>query len=204
MKTDNDLQGTDTIQTGLVPPRIFDSSHGTIQMTPHEAMVAGSYVSIRFHYTVGEKGFNAGGNLRIGTPCTGWGEPLPRARVSGFLCNPQHFTNETQKRSFSPMAKAVFKLSVDNKMIRYTPPGGAWRWWISVQLEEEALLPGDVIEVIYGDKTWGAKGVQVQKFLEKEAYFEVLVDLEGDGRYVEIPASPFIFDVISPPQQKSA
>ena len=83
-------------------------------------------------------------------------------------------------------------------MLRYAPAGGAWRWWISARIQNGRVNEGDTIEVVYGDTRRGEPGVQTQKFLEKDAYFEVLVDIKGKGEYVEIPQSPFKFDIIAP------
>lgn len=197
LRSDNDSAGTDTIQSGYQPGRVHDQSCGLVQMTPHENMAAGSFVTLSFRYMVGEQGFAEGGVLRIGTPCTGWGEPLPPRSRYWFAMQPPAYFRRNTMAELTTAGDAQIKLSVEKRMLRYTPPGGAWRWWITIQVEKASLAPGDVITVVYGDTRWGERGAQVQKFPEKEAYFEVLVDVEGTGEYVEIPGSPLTFDIVS-------
>jgi hypothetical protein len=199
---DSDLGGTDTIKEGFVPPRILDESYGTVTMQPNENLTAGDYVTLHFEYLVGDKGVDIGGILRIGTPCSGWGEPLLPYSRYWYSMQPTTYMRSNTNVELVTSGHGNIESFVENKMLRYTPPGGAWRWWISIRVLNAPLNKGDRILVTYGDKRWGETGVQVQKFLEEGAYFLALVDICGDNQYVEIPDSPISFDVVSGSPQR--
>ena len=76
-RPDIDTKTMDTMSTGLQIPLAPNDFYGTISMEPHEDLEAGSFVTLTFTYVVGERGMAVGGDLKIGTPCTDWGEPLP-------------------------------------------------------------------------------------------------------------------------------
>ncbi len=200
---DADVDGMDTIRPGLVPRRVSNDRYGLISMQPHEDLVAGSFVTLRFEYTVGEIGIATGGILQIGTPCTGWGKPLLPYSRYWYQNQPASYFRRNTEVNLKTSGQGTIEPYVEARMLRYAPPGGMWRWWIAAKVVNGQLNKGDVIVVTYGDTKWGEPGVQVQKFLEKDAYFLVLVDVAGNGELVEIPNSPFKFNVVAGPPERA-
>jgi hypothetical protein len=200
--SDLDMDGMDTIKEGYIPPRVEDDSWGKISMSPHKDFIVGSYVALKFTFTTGIKGVAPGGIIRVGTPCTGWGKPLlPHTRYwySGQIAS---YIRTNTSIELITSGKASITPFIEAKMLRYAPPGGMWRWWISARVEGDYLQPGDTIHMNYGFEDQEDTKVQVQKFIEREAYFIGLVDAAGDGNYVEIADSPFKFDVIKGSAQR--
>jgi hypothetical protein len=200
--SDRDIDGMDTIKEGYIPPRVESDSWGEISMSPHKDFIVGSFVALQFTYTVGKKGVAPGGIFRVGTPCTGWEEPcLPYTRY-WYSTQTASYIRSNTSIELNTSGEASIEPFVEAKMLRYAPPGGMWRWWISAKVLGASLQQGDTIQVNYGIEGQEDRKVQVQKFIEREAYFIGLVDVAGDGDYVEIPNSPFKFAVITGPAQR--
>ena len=191
----SDVGGLDTTQSGLNPARVPDNRLGSITMQPHQNLVAGSFVTLTFDYIAGAIKLQPGATFRLGTPCTGWGEPLIARSRYWYRWQPAAFDRVNTEVRLYTTSKAEVELQVEEKMLRYTPAGGAWRWWIVVRLKQGCLMPSERMRIIYGATQWGEDGVQVQKFPERNAHFLALLDHAGTGEYVEIPNSPFEFDV---------
>ncbi len=68
-----------------------------------------------------------------------------------------------------------------------------WRW-ITVQVEEGRLVPGDVLEVHYG----GPAGARSPRVSSEVTEFTVLVDPDGFGNYEPQPGSPLVRTVSAP------
>lgn len=60
-----------------------------------------------------------------------------------------------------------------------------WRW-ITAQVEEGCLVPGDVIEVVYG----GSVGARPPRVSDEVTEFTILIDPNGCGNYDPQPGSP--------------
>ena len=61
------------------------------------------------------------------------------------------------------------------------PAVAYWRWWITVTLEGADLAPGDQVEILYGDSTFGAEGARVQAFAEPSINVTAYLDVGAAG-----------------------
>jgi len=68
-----------------------------------------------------------------------------------------------------------------------------WRW-ITVQVNEGRLVPGDVLEVRYG----GPAGARAPRISNEATEFTILLDRDGLGNYEPHPGSPIVRTVPGP------
>lgn len=69
-----------------------------------------------------------------------------------------------------------------------------WRW-ITIQVEDGSLIPGDVIEVVYG----GPLGARPPRVSDEVTEFTILLDPNGLGNYDAQPGSPQVRTIPGPP-----
>jgi len=81
------------------------------------------------------------------------------------------------------------------------------RRWITMEVTQGSLVPGDEVIFIYGDKQYGGPGAYAGQVVEKAVEFTVSVDTEGYGNFFDVKDSPKIniipaeiykLDVIAP------
>jgi hypothetical protein len=69
-----------------------------------------------------------------------------------------------------------------------------WRW-ITAQVQEGRLVPGDRLEFDYG----GPAGARAPRVSDEDTEFTVLVDPDGTGNYDAQPGSPVVRTISGPP-----
>ena len=163
------------------------SEYGTISLCPRDDVIAGSRVTLTFAYTVGSLGVKAGGSLRIRTPNDGWGAPmahrkqLPK-RIEGRPFSMDDVTYCTHNRC--NLRASLQGCSPDVRIELEAECGvGPLSQFIVARVCGGDLAQGDVVTVVYGDRTWGEDGVAVQKVAPTPDRFVAHVDVAGTGAY---------------------
>jgi hypothetical protein len=171
-----------------------------------QAFVAGQYVTVQFRFTVGEAGLPRGSQLKFGLPSVGWGEPLvPHHRY--WDLNPAEsnrwlhykrlnttFDIHTQGQAFlRPFARQEQRRG-ETRCLQ--------RWWVTFEVIEDDFLPGDIITLTYGDRSWGEAGAQVQPVVQKNADFALCV-VSPEGQVREVDGSPIWIDVQPGPPERA-
>lgn len=141
---------------------------------------AGAFGEFRLRFTVGKAGMATGGALRIATQhdfeWDMWGgvrlqESDPRQ--ANFLTYSASTGSELQWRP----------LNLGNE---YFP----WQRLNEFVLTGEALHAGDTIEIVFGDRSAGSAGVEIQPMDETAFQLRVFVDAFGDGEFLPLAESP--------------
>ncbi len=143
---------------------------GSIELSQKSPVVAGSYVKLKFTYTVGALGMDDGAFLKIA----------------------MHQTSDRGEPQFdSPRADnyATVTTSGDATVTGKFDPDGhvrSYRYAIVVKVTDGALAPGETITVTMGETTRGSLGQQAQSFSEDNVRFIGLVDPHKTGDLVEL------------------
>lgn len=143
---------------------------GSIELSREEPVVAGSYVTLEFTYTVGALGMDDGAFLKIA----------------------MHQTSDRGEPQFdSPSADnyATVTTSGDATVSGKFDPDGhvrSYRSAIVVKVTDGALAPGETITVTMGETAGGSLGQQIQSFAENDVRFIGLIDPHKTGDLVEL------------------
>ncbi len=171
-----------------------------------ERFVAGDSVTIGFRYVVGEGGLPMGSKLKLGLPSAGWGEPLVNHkrmwdldpskanRWLHYMRLNTTFEVETDTTAFLEPYARFEQRPGDDRCIQ--------RWWITFVVVEADFAPGDVVEVTYGDPTWGEAGGRVQPVVEPRGDFSFFAQTPG-GEIREVDGSPVWVAVEAGPVQRA-
>jgi hypothetical protein len=149
---------------------------GWTEVEPTGNFIAGSTASIKLTYHVGRFGIDDGGAIRIA-----------RRWVSDAESPQCDYPQESGYTSVTTSGNVrLIKLFDARKHIR------PWRAALQIDIRDGSLKEGDIIEVNFGDRSFGSPGLRMQTFRETEHIFKVYVDCFGTGRYEEIEDSPVI------------
>ena len=152
----------------------FREWYGWAELAPADAVVAGSTGTWTLTYHVGQYGIDDGGSLKIAwRQLNDWGKPQ---------------TDDPE----APNYLTVTGTGDSTIRCRFDPRGHVrpWRKALILDFFDEALAPGDRVQVVYGDTSGGSPGSVAQTFCEKTFEFRVLVDSHGGGEFVELRANP--------------
>ncbi len=155
---------------------------GHAKLEPAGPVVAGTVGTWKLTYTVGSLGLDDGGTLKVAWRfATDWGRP--------------QFSDPAAPdyASFSTTGPASLRA-------RFDPKGHVrpWQKCLVLDVFDDGLRPGDVIELVYGDTSGGSPGSRAQTFCEHTFEFRVLVDCHGTGEFVRLDSSPEI-EIVSGP-----
>ena len=171
-------------------------AYGAVSVSPRGEVVAGSRITLRFTYTVGRRGLRRGGSLRIATPNDGWGEPLvPLHRYfqggherGGYDDGYCSYARRNVHCELSSETDAWIDLSAEERHC-VAPLKGPWARHIVATVRDDDLREGDRITIVYGDRTWGEEGVEVQRVAPTDKdCFHAYVDVDASREFVELPA----------------
>jgi len=147
--------------------------YGWAELSPSEAVVAGSYGSWNLRYHVGTCGIDDRGRIRVvqRSVCD-WGQPQtedPRA----------------------PNYMSVSTTAHARVQARYEANGNVrpWARTIALDIVDGFLAKGDTVTLVLGDRSKGSPGSMAQTFCEPRSEFKVLVDPFGTGVFVELDSS---------------
>ncbi|WP_257347386.1 DUF3604 domain-containing protein [Pseudalkalibacillus decolorationis] len=158
--------------------------YGFIEMDPLKPIIAGSYNTWKFTYTVGRYGLDNGGRIRLLFKLP---SDMGRPQVSDSKGD--HYVTATTS---NPNVATS---------ITYMPMGGKRPWMkiLEIVIKGDTLDEGDKIYITLGDKSGGSKGQQAQTFIESD--FKLLTEVEcfQTGTWVELESSPITSIIAAEP-----
>jgi hypothetical protein len=181
--------------------------HERFEMTEGpERFVAGQHVTVQFRFTVGEVGLQCGSRLKLGLPSVGWGEPLVNHHRYWDLKSAEgnrwlHYKRLNTTFEIQTQGKAYLLPSARQEQ-RRGEKRCMQRWWVTFEVVEDDLMPGDVVTLTYGDRTWGEPGGQVQPVVQKGGDFALCV-VSPDGEVREVEGSPVWVNVEAGPTERA-
>ena len=163
---------------------------GTITRSGPQEVIAGNRVTLTFTYTAGRHGMKRGGSLRIRTPNDGWEAPQAHKKQLPKGIENRRFSIEdatycTHNRcNVSASLQTKSRARVELRSDRTAGP--LCQYMVAVVCGDD-LAEGDVITLVYGDRTWGEDGVTVQKVAPTpDDRFVAHVDVNGSGDFVPL------------------
>lgn len=186
------------VSSGAVPALAADDL-GRITLSPTGEIIAGSRVTLTFTYIVGARGMKKGGSLRLATPNEDWSFPLvplhrnflPDQQRSGKDGGYVSYARSDVKVKLESAARAWIDLVAETRASIGRIAMGSTRNIVAT-VHDADLAPGDKLTVIYGDKSLGELGAQVQRMAPTERdVFRAFVDVVGDGNAVELASPDF-------------
>ncbi len=142
-------------------------------------VVAGSLATFTIEYTVGDYGFDDGGEILIARRDVSDSDipQLVDQYKTGYVkvyCDPKD---------------KMTKIKADYMPLRYVRP---WRSAISIRITDGSLTKDDKVYIQFGAKDGEGYGFRMQTFKENEHILMVLVDCAGTGEFYEIDNQPTI------------
>ncbi|MCK5805165.1 MAG: DUF3604 domain-containing protein, partial [Lentisphaeria bacterium] len=156
-----------------------DFELGSAEITPTDAVAAGSNRTIVFTYTAGHP-IDDSGYVKIAfQQVCDFGEP--------------QFDDPT-----APNYCTVSTTGDCRIFPRYDPKGNLrpWSKALYLQIRFGYLDEGDQIRVVFGDQTGGSPGWRVQSFCEQRFVFRTFVDPIATYSFKELPSSPW-FEIVA-------
>lgn len=154
--------------------RLKNQYLGSALITTEKEVVAGSVISTTIEYTVGAYGMDDSGNIRIAwRSVSDWEGPQ--------FDDPKGFGYTTVTTSGD--ATLHYKKSVHQRPFHNC---------LEIKVRDGNLHEGDVVKVVFGDRSEGSPGIRVQTFVESKHEYKVFVDPLNVGRYEEIEDSPYM------------
>ena len=162
----------------MTKQRSVQTQFGSVHLDPLDDVIAGSVGTWRVTYLAGELGITPGGGIVLARAWPAdWGQPQwtdPAGRDYTIFSTTgpgrlvPHFERKLNDPTWNP--HAIHALFVD--------------------VEDQALRPGDRITVTLGDTSAGSSGFLAQTFLEEQSTLHVAVDVDGAGQWQ--PLSPLL------------
>ena len=154
---------------------------GKAVITPRRPLVAGSLVTLTYTYTAGHP-IDDSGCVKVAF------------RFAGDFGVPQF--SDPGAENF-----CLIRTTGDCLVEPRWDPKGHTRPWdrtLFLKVTRGYLAAGERIIVVFGDRSGGSPGWQVQTFCERSFEFKTLVDLIATCRFRELPASPAVRIVAGP------
>ena len=149
---------------------------GVAEMSPSDAVVAGSMGTWTLRYTAGVFGIDDGGHIRIA-----------HRQVSDWQAPQFDGPAESGYSTVRSNANVVLQpQALENAHMR------PFRRALQIDVHDGALNPGDWIEVVYGDRSDGAPGLRAQSYSELRSEFRVFVDAFGANSYEPVADQPWV------------
>ena len=155
---------------------------GTVALAPTADVVAGSWGTWTFTFTVGTYGMDDRSNLRlVMRGVCDWGAP--------------NFTDPTAPNYCKVFTEGNAKLRVHFDRENHVRP---WRRTIHVHVHDGTLEAGEHIWFVLGDRSGGSPGSQAQTFVESTFEFKFFADNFGTLQFRELPDAPVVRVVAGP------
>ena len=133
---------------------------GTIELLQTDDVVAGQWGSWTFRYRAGSYGLDSGAQLKICFPLvTDWEAPQFTEPMAGGYTTAQTAGAAKLRLSWQPKG--------------YVRP---WSRALVIDIYDGSLAPGDLVEIVLGDRRQGGPGMRAQTYLESRFEFLTLVD----------------------------
>jgi hypothetical protein len=157
---------------------------GSLRFASDEPLVAESFVTLEQIYTVGAQALEPGAT---------------------FLLGRQAMPDQGQLQNDDPAANHYVS-------IRTSAPGAQWeslrrplpytnRRDVAFRLVAGRIAPGETVTLVFGDRSRGSSGFQIQTFASDQLLLPVYVDLTGDGLFLS-PRWPAL-TVVGRPEVRS-
>ena len=141
---------------------------------------AGSFGEFRLRFTVGESGMAPGGGLRVATQHDFEWDMWGGTRLQNKHPGRANFA------SYRTSTGAALRWQSAHLGNEYFP----WQRVNQFVLDGDALRSGDWIEIVFGDRSGGSPGVEIQPMDESSFEQRIFVDALGDGEYLPLANSP--------------
>ncbi|MEX0887694.1 MAG: DUF3604 domain-containing protein, partial [Phycisphaeraceae bacterium] len=161
---------------------MIDPCLGSVTLTPHGPVVAGSVGQWTLRYTVGSYGVDEGGTLKLA----------------------QRFACDWQRPQFDRPAEPAYATVHTDGPAKLRPHFEAkgherpWMRCLVIDVYDGSLAPGDTVTLTLGDQGHGSPGVRAQTFVESAHEFRLLVDPTNACVARPLPDSPR-FPVVAGP-----
>lgn len=155
---------------------------GSVTLSPHGPVVAGSTGQWTLTYTVGSYGLDEGATIKISQRfASDWEVP--------------QFDRPDQPGYTSVVTDGAAKLRPYYHRKAHERP---WMKCLVLDVYDGSLAPGDTITITLGDRSAGSPGIRAQTFQESAHEFRVLVDPTNASLVRRLPTSP-LFPVLAGP-----
>ena len=190
------LVGVGTVVPGSAPER------GSVTVAPEVGM-AGNYGTWTVTWRVGRDGVATGGGIRVQLPDT-WhaGDRNSANRLQALDPRADHYVSARVSRSDVRLETRV-ESQPDSYLVKSARPsldGRLERYVIVVRVTvaEGRLRPGDTVDVVYGDRSGGSRGMRAAITTTEAEPVLSAVDPEGSGRFELLPDGPTLTAVSGP------
>ena len=155
---------------------------GSARIVPERQIVAGSLTTIEFTYTAGHPVDDSGYVKIVFRQMGDFGAPQFSDPAAPNFCT----IRTTGDCCIEP---------------RWDPKGHLrpWSAALYLQVQKGFLAAGEEIVVVFGDRSGGSPGWQMQTFCERTFEFKTFVDPIATARFKELPVSPAVCIVPGPP-----
>ena len=160
--------------------RAADLGLGSAAFIGTDTGTAGGFGEFRLRFTVGEAGMARGGGLRISTQHDfGW-DMWGGTRLQDLHPRGPNFL------SYRTSTGAGLRWRFASLGAEYFP----WQRANQFLLDGDALRSGDWIEIVFGDRSGGSPGVEIQPMDETAFEQRVFVDAFGSGEFLPLAETP--------------
>ena len=159
------------------------SLYGHVELAPTTPVEVRSLQTFTLTYTVGRFGIDDTGSIKVVFRYSAdWGELQVR--------DPRAFNFVTASASNGVPVVASFDSEGHPR---------PWYQALRVRAVDGYLREGDILTVVFGDRSAGSPGLRMQTFCESALSFKVLVDPCATGLFTPVPATPCISVIPGPP-----
>ena len=158
--------------------------HGSGRISPLEPVVAGDYAEVEFHFDLGETPIPVGGRLGVA-----WLWPYDWAEL----------------QSDDPGKDGYVTVACTRAEVRLKPTYSfrgdliPWNHQIDLEVTAGTLQRGDQVRLVCGARAGGGKGWRTPTFVVPQAEFLLLINPQGDKRWLQLPPVPSFPIVAGPP-----
>ncbi len=179
------------------PKMVFgEKANGSASVKPASA-VSGEYGTWEVAFTVGEGGLANGGGVRVQLPDS-WHSGERNSANCLQTSNPKapHYISATVSRS-DVRIKTVVESEVTRVLVKHAKvslDGRSERYVFVVRIEvvEGRLMKGDIVSVVYGDRSRGSPGMLGGAIATIPEPVLVAVDSKGNGEFRLIRDFPIV------------
>lgn len=159
---------------------------GRAEFLGADSGVVGEYGEFTLRFTVGRAGMATGGALRIATAHDfGWDMWGGAKLQNEDPAAPNYLLIRTSNNA--RVSWKGYPQGGRGSLFREYHP---WQTINELTLEDKRLYPGDWIELVYGARTGGSPGVEIQPMDETSFEQRVYVDAFGEGEFLPLADSP--------------
>ena len=157
--------------------------YGRGYFEPRQAVVAGAYMTLTFHFELGETEILTGGRLRVA-----WRWPF----------------DWTDLQTSTPQADGYMTVSAPAGITieaSHHPLGdlNPWNHHIDLTVTQGRLQRGDRVQLVCGNRANGSRGWRAPTFAASSAGFLLLINPDNRPRWIQLPDAPGFPIIAGPP-----